>query len=324
MASFSPKPLRVRAVLAALIPLLLLLQACGERPRFPRQKDDDVWQGWNKYQIKLEDTLTRYGHDLIENTAYYLGPKGIVAQQTNGMNCQNCHYEAGTRPYGNNYGAVAANYPKMRARSGQVESIAKRVNDCFQRSLNGKALDTNSHEMRAILSYLHWLGDDVPKGTVPNGTGIFKLKYLDRPADPNAGRAIYLNTCKTCHGADGQGKTNATNGYEYPPLWGPNSFTTGAGLYRIGNFAGLVKMNMPYGQADFRKPALRDEEAWDVAAFVLSQPRPGFDVRADWPKLETKPVDNPTGPWADSFPERQHKYGPFAPIQAFYKKAGKK
>jgi thiosulfate dehydrogenase len=308
--------------MALTVSLLLLLQACQDHPFFAKKRDEDLWYGWNKYQIKPEDTLTRYGHDLIENTSYYLGPKGRVANMTNGMNCQNCHYEAGTRPYGNNYGAVASTYPKTRARSGKMESITKRVNDCIERSLNGTALDTNGHEMRAILAYLHWLGDAVPKGTAPNGTGIFKMKYLSRAADPDAGRALFLNKCKSCHGADGQGKPLAAgNGYEYPPLWGPHSFTSGAGLFRIGNFAGLVKMNMPYGQADYQKPALSDVEAWDVAAFVLSQPRPGFDVGRDWPKLDSKPVDNPTGPWADSFPPSQHKYGPFSPIQDFYKKA---
>jgi thiosulfate dehydrogenase len=30
----------------------------------------------------------------------------------------------------------------------------------------------------------------------------------------------------------------------------------------------------------------------------------------------TKPADTPYGPYADHFSERQHKYGPFAPIRA--------
>jgi thiosulfate dehydrogenase len=59
--------------------------------------------------------------------------------------------------------AVASTYPKYRARSGAKENIYKRVNDCFERSLNGKALDTSSKEMQAITAYIKWLGKDVEK-----------------------------------------------------------------------------------------------------------------------------------------------------------------
>jgi len=76
----------------------------------------------------------RYGRMLIANTAAYFGPNGTLAHQSNGMNCQNCHLDAGTKPYGNNYSAVASTYPKFRERSGRTESIYKRVNDCFVRS----------------------------------------------------------------------------------------------------------------------------------------------------------------------------------------------
>ncbi|ALW84965.1 hypothetical protein AUC43_07590 [Hymenobacter sedentarius] len=35
---------------------------------------------------------------------------------------------------------MAATYPKLRARSGSVEGIEKRVVDCMERSLNGRAV----------------------------------------------------------------------------------------------------------------------------------------------------------------------------------------
>lgn len=62
-----------------------------------------------------------YGKELIAHTAKYLGPKGTVLQISNGMNCQNCHLDAGTKVYGNNYGSVYSMYPKFRARSGSIE-----------------------------------------------------------------------------------------------------------------------------------------------------------------------------------------------------------
>ena len=289
--------------------------------RMPSE-EETPWRGWNKYQIKPEDTLTTYGHELIANTSYYLGPKGKVAKMSNGMNCQNCHLDGGTLPYSNNYSAVVSTYPKFRDRSGAIETIPKRVNDCMLRSLNGKALDTNSYEMKAILAYMHWLGDDIPKGKKPKGSGIMDLPYLDRPADTAKGRTVYMRTCITCHGSNGSGKLNAEGyGYTYPPLWGDHSYNMGAGLFRISRFAGYVKNCMPFGQVDYRHPLLTDEEAWDVAAFVNSMPRPKMDISKDWPDISKKPVDHPFGPYTDGFSETQHKYGPFKPIKEKAKSA---
>lgn len=268
---------------------------------------------------KLDDKageLVLYGRSLIENTSRYLGPKGSVSAISNGMNCQNCHLDAGTRIFGNNYGSVSSTYPKFRARSGAIEDIYKRVNDCFERSLNGKALDTLSKEMQAIKAYIEFLGKEVPKGTLALGSGLKPLNYLDRAADPHNGKAIYTAKCMSCHQANGEGLMNPEgNEYLYPPLWGPNSYNDGAGLYRLSSFAKYVKNNMPLG-ASYDKPQLTDEEAWDVAAYVNVQPRPHKKFPNDWPDKSKKPVDHPFGPFSDKFTETQHKFGPYQPIEA--------
>lgn len=265
-----------------------------------------------------------YGRELIAHTAEYFGPKGKVRASSNGMNCQNCHLNAGTQPWGNNYFAVQANYPKFRERSGTVENQIKRVNDCFERSLNGKALDSTSREMQAILAYIKWVGSDVPKQYTPRGSGIYKLKSLSRTADPDKGKAVYEQECQSCHQANGEGVL-AEDGrtYRYPPLWGDHSYNIGAGLYRLSNFAGYVKYNMPFG-ATYERPQLSDEESWDLAAFVNSMPRPSKDLSKDWPNIAGKPFDYPFGPYADPFSEQQHKYGPFKPIKEWKEKYKKK
>lgn len=294
--------------------LLIGLFSCSN-PQ-PKKIEESVWHGWNQYQIKLEDSLTLYGYNLIANTSYYLGPKGIVAPITNGMNCQNCHLSAGTIPYGNNYSAVVSTYPKFRDRSGSIETISKRVNDCIERSLNGVALDTNSKEMKAILSYMHWVGDEIPKGKKPKGSGLLELEYLKKPANPINGKIVYQANCASCHGNNGEGKLNDQGyGYTYPPVWGNNSYNTGAGLYRLSRLAGYVKANMPYGIASYNKPKLSDEEVWDVAAYVNAQPRPQKIFSQDWPDISKKPIDHPFGPYSDHFTEAQHKYGPFGVIK---------
>ncbi len=53
-----------------------------------------------------EREMVIYGEDIIANTSRYFGPHGSVAQITNGMNCQNCHLNAGKKNWGNNYSAV--------------------------------------------------------------------------------------------------------------------------------------------------------------------------------------------------------------------------
>jgi thiosulfate dehydrogenase len=100
-------------------------------------------------------------------------------------------------------------------------------------------------------------------------------------------------------------------------LWGKDSYNDGAGLYRLSNFAKYIKYNMPFG-ITHTHATLTDEEAWDIAAYVNSMPRPHFNVPNDWPDISKKPIDHPFGPYADSFSEDQHKYGPYKPIKAFY------
>lgn len=267
-----------------------------------------------------EDRKIKYGRELIAHTAVYLGPKGKVKQITNGMNCQNCHLNAGTKPFGNNYSGVASTYPKFRERSGTIEDIYKRVNDCMERSLNGTAMDTMSKEIQAIKAYILWLGKDVKKGVKPAGSGIFDLPYLGRAASPEKGETVFEQKCQRCHGENGEGKPNPDSAsYQYPPLWGEHSFNIGAGLFRLSRIAGYVKLNMPFEITD-DNPLLTDEQAWDVAAFVTSQSRPSRDLSKDWPRITAKPVDHPFGPYADTFSEEQHKFGPFAPVATFKKK----
>ncbi len=276
---------------------------------------------WNAPDIlrvpnTAEGDLIRYGRNLVAHTSFFLGPKGTIASITNGMNCQNCHLAAGTKYLGNNYSAVYSTYPKFRARSGAIETVYKRINDCIERSLNGKSLDSNSREMQSIYAYIKWLGQNVPKDLKPPGAGIADLPFMNREADTAKGKIVYLQNCQRCHGADGHGTLNVdSTEYQYPPLWGKYSYNVGAGLYRLSRLAGYVRLNMPFDMEEKKDVLpLTDEEAWDVAAFINSQPRPGKMFSNDWPDISKKPFDHPYGPFADSFSEQQHKYGPFEPI----------
>jgi len=291
----------------------------------PRSIPADAWKAPDDSTIpkgKAGDSI-RYGRELIAHTAQYFGPKGTVAMITNGMNCQNCHLSAGTKLFGNDYAGFISSYPKMSGRSGKVEPASERIAECFERSLAGKVPDTAGKEVQSILAYMKWVGKDVKKAQKLFGSATEKIAFIDHAADPVKGKEVFMMKCQSCHGSNGEGLLNADNKtYANPPLWGKHSYNDGAGMYRLTNFAGFVKNNMPFG-ATYQSPQLTDEEAWNVAAFVNSQPRPHKDQHKDWPNLKKKPIDFPFGPYADGFSEKQHKLGPFKPIKAAQKELTK-
>ena len=277
----------------------------------------DEWEAPDTSFIPKNDSgnLIRYGRALVVRTSEYFGPNGKVKPIANGMNCQNCHLNAGTKLYANSFSAVYSIYPKLRARSGTIEYLEKRINDCLERSLNGKKLDSLSKEMRAMVAYINWVGKNVEKGVIPKGASVVDPPFLDRAADKEKGIIAFRKHCVSCHGDNGQGKLNSDSiTYLYPPLWGPNSYNTAAGLYRLSRIAGFIKSNMPNLTSSFEKPTLTDEEAWDVAAYISSMPRPDKKFKNDWPDISKKPFDHPFGPFSNNFSEIQHKYGPFKEI----------
>ena len=200
------------------------------------------------------------------------------------------------------------------------------------RSMNGRPLPVDAPEMQAMVTYIKFLSTGVPPGERLPGLGIGRMPELTRAADPERGRAIYSSSCIACHNTNGSGISNSVRGsdlgYMMPPLWGNDTFNDGAGMARLTNIANFVHFNMPHG-ADYLDPQLSVDDAWDVAAYVVSQPRPHLaGLEHDFPDLLAKPIDTPYGPYADKFSEQQHKYGPFAPIRAEIEKlkreAGKK
>ena len=299
--------------------------------------EQHVWAAPDTASIPKDDEgkLILYGRKLIIHTAKYFGPKGSISKTTNGMNCQNCHLDAGTRPYGNNLGSTTSTYPEFLPRAGSVVTIPQKINECFSRSLNGTPIDTNSKEMTAIVAYIKWLGKDFKKGDV-GSEGIKAPPVIDRAADPEKGKLVFDQYCARCHGKDGQGQfaadvlkdaykqqggtATAEDVYYYPPLWGSNSFNAIATLYRLSKFAGFVRNNMPYPMT-YKTAILTDEQAWDIAAYVNSREREVKDHSKDYASdISKKPYDFPFAPYADNFSEEQHKFGPFKPIVEAQKK----
>lgn len=252
----------------------------------------------------------RYGQKLINETYLYIGPQAKDAKMHyagNNFSCSSCHAEGGTIPNQAGFVGIHARFPQYQGRANASVTIEDRINGCMLRSMNGKPLPYNSKEMRAMATYMKWLSTGVPTGAMTEGQGLVKVKLPARAADPKKGEKIYTAKCASCHGANGEGIANEKGGYMFPPLWGNDSYNTGAGMYRLIKFASYVKANMPKGDA-----TLTDEESFDVGAYVNSKPRPVLKGREnDFPNRAVKPVDMDVGPYDDTFSETDHRFGPY-------------
>jgi thiosulfate dehydrogenase len=268
-----------------------------------------------------------YGRRLILQTSELLGPDvadSNLRYSGSRLNCASCHLGAGTEQGTLTLMLTTEHYPRFSARAGVKTDIEDRVNECMTRSMNGRALARTSPEMIAMAAYIRSLGAmnqaigaAQRKAHEPAG-----FKTPNRAASPDAGQKVFAEHCSACHGMNGLGlraSADPARGYVFPPLWGPDSFNDGAGMHRVLTAAKFIKARMPLGMPD-----LNDEQAFDVAAYINSEPRPEMpNLELDYPDRTAKPVDNSYGPFADSFPLQQHRYGPFAPIEAFYKQQKK-
>ena len=270
--------------------------------------------------------MVRYGRELMLNTAYYIGPDGTQGHYLgNKINCTNCHLDAGTRPFGFNFFSTHARYPQYRGRENKVLDLAQRVNNCIERPNNGIPLPLDSKEMIAMLCYMKWLGTNVPVGQHAKGDEMPELEYPDRAADPQRGALLYKQQCLICHGPNGEGKMRPDSVcYLYPPLWGSLSYQKGSSPSRVLKLARFLKANMPDKKATWKKPALSDSDAIDIAAYVNCDelnPRPlkKDPEHPDYADYTYKAIDYDKGPYVDTFSELQHKYGPFKPIIQYHK-----
>lgn len=219
----------------------------------------------------------RQGYKIVVSTQEYGRP-----YVGNKLNCTNCHLDAGLNPNAASFVGISRLYPEYRARADRQMSLADRINECFERSLNGTALPPDSSKLAAVVAYIDWLSQNTPRGSAVPWRGIPRITST-RPPDALNGKAVFAKKCVFCHGADGQGTMAA------PPLWGAGSYNIAAGMARVSVAASFIKANMPRGWGW----TVTDDEAFDVAAYINSQPRPDFpDKVHDWPK-GGKPADAP-------------------------------
>ncbi|MBD2654881.1 c-type cytochrome [Synechocystis sp. FACHB-383] len=181
------------------------------------------------------------------------------------LHCASCHLNAGANPKASSWFGMMKKYQYPG-----TDHLQKRINLCFEHSLNGKPLPitADNPDFQAFISYMQWLDEqaqvlniDLPKTPYPP---IAKLA-----GNLKLGQAIFEQKCAFCHGALGQGRYGSDTYYR-PALWGDHSFNRQAGMARINTLAEFIHGNMPY-QFD---GVLTDQEAWDLATYIDGQPRP--------------------------------------------------
>lgn len=221
---------------------------------------------------ELRDTV--YRASALRGRALLLATRDSLPRNVgNSLRCASCHLDNGLRRDAMPWVGSYARFPQYRARSGKVDLIEDRINDCFERSLNGKALSPAGPEMRDIVAYLAFLSSGIPVGSQMDGQGLPRLKPV--AGDSHRGAAVFVSTCTRCHGATGQGTPLA------PPLWGSRSYNVGAGMANIITAASFIHAVMPIDRAQH----LTEQQAFDVATYINTRPRPDFPKKKhDWPK----------------------------------------
>lgn len=211
----------------------------------------------------------------IANHTYKELPDNVGNQ----LNCTSCHLANGSEAFAAPWQNMPSIYPIYRTRAGRINTIQERINGCFERSMNGTALDLGSDDMNAMVSYMAWLSKDMPYGVSPEGRGFVKVDKSLEPDTVN-GEKLFAEKCSVCHGADGEGQYNDDGTYVFPAVAGDKSFNDGAGMARTYTAASFIKGKMPFGQGN----TLTDQEAVDIAGYFTQLPRP---VKAnkdkDWP-----------------------------------------
>jgi thiosulfate dehydrogenase len=208
--------------------------------------------------------MVKLGRNIFVHTQTYA--KNYVG---NGLNCVNCHLDAGRKAGAAPLWAAYVMFPAYRDKNKKVNSFEDRLAGCFRFSMNGTAPEYNSQEMIALTSYSYWLAKGAPTGAELPGRGYPKLENPALSPDAKRGATVYQANCALCHSVDGLG-TKINGRYAFPPLWGSDSYNAGAGMHTVKNAAAFIKANMPLGKGN----SLSLQDAWDVAQFVNSHDRP--------------------------------------------------
>lgn len=102
----------------------------------------------------------------------------------NNLSCSSCHANGGSVQNQSGFVGIQARFPQYNARGDKVITLADRINGCFERSMNGKRMPSDTPGMKAMLTYMQWLSQEVPVGAKIEGQGLKKIDFILRADDP--------------------------------------------------------------------------------------------------------------------------------------------
>jgi thiosulfate dehydrogenase len=235
-------------------------------PRTPQTADSSkAWVAPDPATIPegpMGDSI-RLGMRIFNNT-----PKNAEKYVGNKLSCTHCHIDGGTVSQGMPMIGLPGIFPMYRDREKTVITFEERIEQCFQRSEFGHRVPNDGPEMTGLVAYAQWLSKDQVAGRPFPGRGLVNLSELN--GDAAKGSKIYADQCAVCHGAEGAGKLPA-----FPALWGPDSYSDGAGMHQIPKMAAFVQHNMPQNDPGTLTP----QDAYDVATYIHSKPHTVFNIK---------------------------------------------
>src|SRR5699024_5750012 len=217
-----------------------------------------------------DDPMTEYieyGEEVFNETNVVL-PDNVG----NELSCQSCHADGGVSQSSSMVG-VTTQFPQYRPREGDIFTLEDRINGCMIRSMNGEKIPADGKEMRSMMAYLSYISEGIEEGEDIPWRMLNTMEEIPEPSVESGEELYEEKNCLSCHATDGSG-TGANSG---PALWGDDSFNDGAGMARMTKMAGYIQNNMPPGDAE----DLTDQEAADLAAFLLMQDRPVWEGHDD-------------------------------------------
>lgn len=209
--------------------------------------------------LNPEDEMTPYierGEELLEGSMQVMAD-----EETSELSCMSCHSD-GSGTNGVSFVGVVSEYPQYNERTGTVITLAEKINRSISRTLNSEELDYEGEEMRSIIAYLNYISEGESYEEHRNE----EIADILEP-DLDNGKRLYNDELKNTA----------------PALWGDDSFTDGSNMSRMSVMTNYVKNYLPVDESG----TFSDQEASDIAGYVLSKDRPEWE---DWSK-EEKPTD---------------------------------
>ena len=135
--------------------------------------------------------MIRFGSDVFVDTQRYA--KQYVG---NGLNCVNCHLDAGRKAeFGPLWAAYVA-YPAFRDEDEAGQHVCERLDGCFRYSMNGRMPPLDDAVIVALTAYSFWLATGAPVGAHMAGRGFPEVASRACRPTPCAARTYSRRTAR--------------------------------------------------------------------------------------------------------------------------------